>query len=99
MEELTGRSIINYQSQVMFDPDLVVEMFVFDSEGQLRRDRSDRRRADRGFRARAGDRPLAEFAKRMMGLEPTTFCMASEVRSCGRLRPFRVSALGRGFCW
>ena len=33
MEELTGRTIINYQSQVMFDPDLVVEMFVFDSEG------------------------------------------------------------------
>jgi uncharacterized protein YbcI len=33
MEELTGRKIINYQSQVMFEPDLVVEMFVFDSEG------------------------------------------------------------------
>ena len=33
MEELTGRKIANYQSQVMFDPDLIVEMFVFDSEG------------------------------------------------------------------
>ncbi len=33
MEELTGRRIVNHQSQVMFDPDLVVEMFVFDSEG------------------------------------------------------------------
>ena len=33
MEELTGRKIVNYQSQVMFDPDVVVEMFVFDSEG------------------------------------------------------------------
>jgi uncharacterized protein YbcI len=33
MEGLTGRRIINYQSQVMFDPDIVVEMFVFDSEG------------------------------------------------------------------
>src|SRR5919202_1076049 len=33
MEEITGRRIVNYQSQVMFDPDLVVEMFVFDSEG------------------------------------------------------------------
>jgi uncharacterized protein YbcI len=33
MEELTGRRIVNYQSQVMFDPDVVVEMFVFDSEG------------------------------------------------------------------
>jgi uncharacterized protein YbcI len=34
MEELTGRRIVNYQSQVMFDPDVVVEMFVFDSEGR-----------------------------------------------------------------
>ncbi len=33
MEEITGRSIVNYQSQVMFDPDVLVEMFVFDSEG------------------------------------------------------------------
>jgi uncharacterized protein YbcI len=33
MEEITGRRIVNYQSQVMFDPDLIVEMFVFDSEG------------------------------------------------------------------
>ncbi len=34
VEKLTGRKVINYQSQVMFDPDLVVEMFVFDSAGQ-----------------------------------------------------------------
>jgi uncharacterized protein YbcI len=33
MEDLTGRKILTYQSQVMFDPDVVVEMFVFDSEG------------------------------------------------------------------
>jgi hypothetical protein len=33
MEELTGRRIVNYQSQVMFDPDIIVEMFVFDSGG------------------------------------------------------------------
>ena len=33
MEELTGRKIVNYQSQVMFDPDVLVEMFVFDTEG------------------------------------------------------------------
>ena len=31
VEELTGRKVLTYQSQVMFDPDLVVEMFVFDS--------------------------------------------------------------------
>ena len=33
MEELTGRTILTYQSQVMFGPDVVVEMFVFDGEG------------------------------------------------------------------
>ena len=49
IEQLTGRKVVNYQSQVMFDPDLVVEMFFFDSaaqrddraataEGQLRDD-------------------------------------------------------------
>jgi uncharacterized protein YbcI len=31
VEQLTGRTVATYQSQVMFDPDLVVEMFVFDS--------------------------------------------------------------------
>lgn len=30
IEQLTGRKVVNYQSQVMFDPDLMVEMFVFD---------------------------------------------------------------------
>lgn len=34
MEELTGRRIVNYQSQVMFDPDVVVEMFIFDSDDE-----------------------------------------------------------------
>jgi uncharacterized protein YbcI len=33
VEELTGRKVATYQSQIMFDPHLVVEMFVFDSEG------------------------------------------------------------------
>ncbi len=33
MEELTGRKVATYQSQVMFDPDVVVEIFVFESEG------------------------------------------------------------------
>jgi uncharacterized protein YbcI len=31
IEELTGRNVLTYQSQVMFDPDVVVEMFVFDN--------------------------------------------------------------------
>ncbi len=29
VEEITGRTVINYQSQVMFDPDVVIEIFVF----------------------------------------------------------------------
>lgn len=30
IEELTGRKVLTYQSQIMFDPDVVVEIFVFD---------------------------------------------------------------------
>ena len=29
VEEATGRTVVNYQSQIMFDPDIIVEMFVF----------------------------------------------------------------------
>lgn len=45
VEQATGRTVVNYQSQIMFDPDIIVEMFVFDdaradgieatAEGQL----------------------------------------------------------------
>ncbi len=31
VEDLTGRRVVNYQSQVLFDPDMSLEMFVFDS--------------------------------------------------------------------
>ena len=31
IEELTGRSVVTYQSQILFDPDMVFEIFVFDS--------------------------------------------------------------------
>ena len=30
IEDLTGRKVLTYQSQIMFGPDRVVEMFVFD---------------------------------------------------------------------
>ncbi len=30
VEEVTGRSVATYQSQVLFAPDVIVEMFVFD---------------------------------------------------------------------
>jgi uncharacterized protein YbcI len=31
VEDLTGRKVVNYQSQVLFDPDMSLEIFVFDS--------------------------------------------------------------------
>lgn len=30
IEDLTGRKVLTYQSQILFDPDLVIEIFVFD---------------------------------------------------------------------
>ena len=33
MEELTGRKILTYQSQILFDPDIVIEIFFFDQSG------------------------------------------------------------------
>lgn len=33
IEELTGRRVLGYQSQIMFDPDTVFEIFVLDSAG------------------------------------------------------------------
>jgi len=33
IESLTGRKVINYQSQVLFDPQIVIEIFFFASEG------------------------------------------------------------------
>ena len=51
VEETTGRTVVNYQSQIMFDPDIIVEMFVFadprrdgieaTAEGQLDEERPD----------------------------------------------------------
>lgn len=29
IQDLTGRPVINYQSQIMFDPDIVLEFFLF----------------------------------------------------------------------
>ena len=29
VERATGRTVVNYQSQIMFDPDIIVEMFFF----------------------------------------------------------------------
>ncbi|MDP8908624.1 MAG: DUF2294 domain-containing protein [Chloroflexota bacterium] len=34
IEQLTGRHVVSYQSQIMFSPDRVVEMFVFDDQAR-----------------------------------------------------------------
>ena len=66
VEETTGRTVVNYQSQIMFDPDIIVEMFVFadprrdgieaTAEGQLEEERPDFARAQRSA-DRAGRSP------------------------------------------
>jgi hypothetical protein len=33
VEKLTGRKVLTYQSQVLFDPHIVIEMFVFEDSG------------------------------------------------------------------
>jgi uncharacterized protein YbcI len=33
VEELTGRKVIAFNSQILFDPDMSIEMFVFDDRG------------------------------------------------------------------
>ncbi len=30
VEEITGRTVLTYQSQILFDPDRVIEIFIFD---------------------------------------------------------------------
>jgi uncharacterized protein YbcI len=32
VQDVTGRHVVNYQSQVLFDPDMVFELFVFDDQ-------------------------------------------------------------------
>ena len=32
IEELTGRKVLTYQSQVLFDPNIALEVFVFESD-------------------------------------------------------------------
>ena len=34
IEDLTGRKVLAYQSQVLFEPDRVIEMFVFDDDAR-----------------------------------------------------------------
>jgi uncharacterized protein YbcI len=41
IESLTGRKVVNYQSQVLFDPQIVIEIFFFASKGNGQADESD----------------------------------------------------------
>jgi uncharacterized protein YbcI len=41
IERLTSRRVINYQSQVLFDPDMTIEIFVFDDTRADAAERSD----------------------------------------------------------
>jgi uncharacterized protein YbcI len=34
VEELTGREVLGYQSQVIFEPEVVVELFFFDEDAE-----------------------------------------------------------------
>ena len=34
VEQLTGRKVVNYQSQTLFDPDITVEIFVFEEPAE-----------------------------------------------------------------
>ena len=34
IEDLTGRKVLTYQSQILFEPDVVVEIFLFESESE-----------------------------------------------------------------
>src|SRR5215212_10086350 len=40
VEALTGRKVVNYQSQVFFDPQIVIEIFFFESHDGGRADES-----------------------------------------------------------
>jgi uncharacterized protein YbcI len=35
VEALTGRTVVNYQSQILFDPHIVMEIFFFDAAGAV----------------------------------------------------------------
>ncbi len=62
VEELTGRKVISYQSQIMFSPDRVVEIFVFDDEAS-----SESIKATAQGQLRA--EPIGEVANEDVGLD------------------------------
>ncbi len=58
IEALTGRTVVSYQSQILFDPDIAVEIFVFDRPvtEEAREETADSvRDPERGIGEVAGD--------------------------------------------
>ncbi len=62
IDELTGRNVISYQSQIMFSLDRVVEIFVFDDEAS-----SESIKAIAQGQLRA--EPIGEVANEDVGLD------------------------------
>jgi uncharacterized protein YbcI len=65
VEDQTGRKVVNYQSQVVFDPDLVIEIFVFDDAAP-----SDEIRET--AEAQLEDRPVGEIGGDEVATEDAT---------------------------
>jgi uncharacterized protein YbcI len=55
VEEVTERKVLTYQSQIVFDPDIVFEIFVFD-------ERADEQQVRETAEGQLGDRSLGEVA-------------------------------------
>ncbi len=56
VEELTGRKVVTYQSQILFDPHVVVELFFFDRQ-------ADERQLLETAAGQLGDRSIGEAAQ------------------------------------
>ncbi|MDP9262356.1 MAG: DUF2294 domain-containing protein [Actinomycetota bacterium] len=54
VEEVTGRKVVNYQSQIVFDPDIVFEIFIFD-------EKAGREQVRETAEAQLGDRSSGEL--------------------------------------
>ena len=56
IEVLTGRKVVNYQSQILFEPHIVMEIFFFDDTADEAEVHATGRRRSRGRPARRRDR-------------------------------------------
>ena len=56
VEELTGRKVVTYQSQILFDPHIVIELFFFDRQ-------ADERQLRETAAGQLSDRSIGEAAQ------------------------------------